>query len=1112
MALALKMTGTEAEKFGMSVEQTLALLSMMANQGIMGSDAGTSLKTFMMRLTAPTDEVKQVLNELGVAVYDLNGVMREPVAILGDLQQALYGVNEVTVTSSNLTNEQAGRMKYLEGQISRTKTALANYAAGFGPAVRQSEQDKIVAVDRLNRELAAQQAEYAKLAGVGGTTSTVMRQLTEEQRNAYMTTIWGTDGIRAASIVLPEFTESYEAAMAGVERTGIAAALAQAGMAGIAGAVEEFKGAVESTLIEVLLPYEAGMAALVRRGAELVASFTKLSPATQKWVLIIAVAAAAIGPLLVGVGTLMTFLGAALPVLAAIGGALAALLSPIGLVAAGLAVLFAMDVGGFRARAVRLFADLVKVAGQTTALLPVAGKAFREVIVQVTGLGSATFGTTDNLRGLISALGGSTDDMKQAEKILAGLRDRFGQVSAAIQALASGEVDFSSLASNLREQLNGIKLPNLSDVWNAAKLKITTLIQDVDWQVPAEQFQLLKTAVLDAISIIDWATLGEEQLTKLRTGIAALKTAVVGTIVGVEWAALAEEQADALKTKISGLKGAVLGAVLVVDWMPTEADLASLKTKVASLKDAIVAQITQIDWSVSPEQVANLQSLLSSVQPIIDQVFGPAGILATVNTSINEVITAVGNQLAGVDATALGEQFGGIIVGITTVSSLLMTANIAGTTERVAAIIGLGNDILTFLTEFGAGVNTEEIATAVGGFVSTIASTLTEKLQDPELINLGESLGGFVRMVITQIGNALAAPSLGEDMGSAAGETFAGLTTAATRILSGFANELAKVDWAEVRSQIQTFLGGFATGVAAAVGETDWMPVATALRDALGDALVEIIGGIFPQGILGEDPFFTNSMEDMLAQRDAQRRAIEQSGLSPEIQTAALQAQMTGFEQAIEQVKTALGEFAAWVLKNSVTASPLGALFGLNGQASDSLIPEFPGWEVLIKWPANISWPEAGFSNWIKWPANIIWPTTGFSNWIKWPEITWPGWDDFIRWPNIPSFPGWSSLWSFIAEKMGIGNGLVSSGSIGPGQQLGVSYWQGGGTWVGEGGREWVNLPRGSQVIPHREAEAMAGGGWGGPIADTIVVRSEADLYKLTYLIDDTRRRRQRRR
>jgi hypothetical protein len=42
---------------------------------------------------------------------------------------------------------------------------------------------------------------------------------------------------------------------------------------------------------------------------------------------------------------------------------------------------------------------------------------------------------------------------------------------------------------------------------------------------------------------------------------------------------------------------------------------------------------------------------------------------------------------------------------------------------------------------------------------------------------------------------------------------------------------------------------------------------------------------------------------------------------------------------------------------------------------------------------------------------------------------------------------------------------------------MGTSFWSGGLTWVGERGRELVNLPRGSQVLSNRDSERMAAGG-----------------------------------
>lgn len=54
-------------------EEMAAALMMMHDAGIKGSDAGTSLKTMLDRLMAPTGDAKKVMDGLGIKVYDNQG-------------------------------------------------------------------------------------------------------------------------------------------------------------------------------------------------------------------------------------------------------------------------------------------------------------------------------------------------------------------------------------------------------------------------------------------------------------------------------------------------------------------------------------------------------------------------------------------------------------------------------------------------------------------------------------------------------------------------------------------------------------------------------------------------------------------------------------------------------------------------------------------------------------------------------------------------------------------------------------------------------------------------------------------------------------------------------
>ena len=60
---------------GVPIEDMVTQLALMANAGVKGSDAGTSLKTMLQRLQAPSKEAAATMKKLGVNVFDAQGNM-----------------------------------------------------------------------------------------------------------------------------------------------------------------------------------------------------------------------------------------------------------------------------------------------------------------------------------------------------------------------------------------------------------------------------------------------------------------------------------------------------------------------------------------------------------------------------------------------------------------------------------------------------------------------------------------------------------------------------------------------------------------------------------------------------------------------------------------------------------------------------------------------------------------------------------------------------------------------------------------------------------------------------------------------------------------------------
>lgn len=89
LSSALQQGGQVAAATGLSIEETTATLAAFASQGLLGSDAGTSFKTMLQRLTPQSAEAKAKMDELGISAYDAAGNFVGMEKFAGNLQDAL---------------------------------------------------------------------------------------------------------------------------------------------------------------------------------------------------------------------------------------------------------------------------------------------------------------------------------------------------------------------------------------------------------------------------------------------------------------------------------------------------------------------------------------------------------------------------------------------------------------------------------------------------------------------------------------------------------------------------------------------------------------------------------------------------------------------------------------------------------------------------------------------------------------------------------------------------------------------------------------------------------------------------------------------------------------
>lgn len=94
MGETFKYVAPLAGALGYSAEDTATAIGLMANAGIKGSQAGTSLRSIMTRLAKPTDESAKAMEALGLSITDSSGQMKPFSEIIGDMREGFAGLTE----------------------------------------------------------------------------------------------------------------------------------------------------------------------------------------------------------------------------------------------------------------------------------------------------------------------------------------------------------------------------------------------------------------------------------------------------------------------------------------------------------------------------------------------------------------------------------------------------------------------------------------------------------------------------------------------------------------------------------------------------------------------------------------------------------------------------------------------------------------------------------------------------------------------------------------------------------------------------------------------------------------------------------------------------------
>lgn len=103
MGESFKYCASTAGAMGYKVEDISVAIGVMANAGIKGSTAGTTLKNVIANMSKPTDTQAALMKKLGVSLTDGNGKTKSFAAVMDNLRSSFAGLSETEKASAAAT-------------------------------------------------------------------------------------------------------------------------------------------------------------------------------------------------------------------------------------------------------------------------------------------------------------------------------------------------------------------------------------------------------------------------------------------------------------------------------------------------------------------------------------------------------------------------------------------------------------------------------------------------------------------------------------------------------------------------------------------------------------------------------------------------------------------------------------------------------------------------------------------------------------------------------------------------------------------------------------------------------------------------------------------------
>lgn len=369
LKFGLAAVGPVADGLGISFNDTATALGIFANNGLAGSDAGTSLKTMLLNLIPQTGNQVAAFRELGLYTTDTAQGIQILTGILQNAgEKGMAALAKASADGSVNMDELFEAAKRISPTLVDGATNSTKWAQAMG----------------ITSDAFFDATGSAKsMSDIFEILKTSTANLTNEQKINLLQTAFGTDAVRAATIASKEGAAGFAEVTAAMDKMGGTQVAAAQRNQGLAGSLNQLGGSFETIQITIGQLFLPVLTQAVTFITGLLNAFLTLDPGIQTAIIAIVGIAGVVAGLVAGfilIGPVIASVGAAFGIIA---GAAAAVALPIAALVAAGALLYAAwqdDFGGIREVTAQVFDAIqpafVNIQNFISALLTTIGPAF----------------------------------------------------------------------------------------------------------------------------------------------------------------------------------------------------------------------------------------------------------------------------------------------------------------------------------------------------------------------------------------------------------------------------------------------------------------------------------------------------------------------------------------------------------------------------------------------------------------------------------------------------------------------------------------------------------------------------------------------------------------